>query len=148
LTNDSELNDFKSLFDLVPCVSILCYTNTQSNLTNFLDTLIAPVDGKLNLILNDLPLGKVRLLAKPSSAEYLIVKSSFLDNENSNNLMQILNKALRDAGHIIILEEKNKDISPIYNLLEEFDYGAISSIDIFAKYNLIMGKKLHMWGMD
>jgi hypothetical protein len=62
--------------------------------------------------------------------------------------MQILNKALRDAGHIIILEEKNKDISPIYNLLEEFDYGAISSIDIFAKYNLIMGKKLHMWGMD
>jgi hypothetical protein len=31
-------------------------------------------------------------------------------------------------------------------LLEEFEFRAINDIEIFDDYNLVMAKKMHMWG--
>jgi hypothetical protein len=143
-----ELKEFKSLFDLTPSISILNYTQKSSYITKFLEKLIEPYEGDITVIEGFIPIKKVRMLARVSSCDYAIICNSILEHKEKINFMKTIDKILRDSGYLIILEKKDKKLDDIYNLLEEFDYGAISSIDIFDNYNLIMAKKLHMWGMD
>ncbi len=57
--------------------------------------------------------------------------------------MKMITLSIRDSGYIIVLEEKSKSLDMMYELLEECDFGAISSIDIFENYNLIMDKNMN-----
>ena len=143
-----ELEDFSSLFKLTPSVSILHCTKLQNEITKYLENIVISCDGKVSVIENNPPVKQLQRLAKQSSYDYVILDKTILEYDDKNSFMKVISRSLRDAGYIIILEEKNKSLNIIYSLLEEFDYGAVNSIDIFKKHNLIMGKKLHMWGMD
>jgi hypothetical protein len=143
-----ELEDFSSLFDLTPSISILHYVNIEDEVTRYLISYVASLDGKITTITNLPNIGTTQKLVKSSSYDYIVISQIILQHQNQNSFMKIITKGLRDSGYIIILEEKGKSLDTIYNLLDEFDYGAVSKIDIFKKYELIMAKKLHMWGMD
>ena len=144
---EKNLEDFSSLFDLTPQISILDINNNFHAITNKLEDIVLPHDGVVTTLEN-LPLNQLKIKAKRSSYDYVIISNTFLNQENISTFMKIISVTLRDSGYIIILEDKEKDLDRVYDLLEEFDYGAVSSIDIFTQYNLVMGKKLHMWGMD
>ena len=141
------MREFSSLFDLTPCISILDVNSNFLDISKNLDNIVKPFDGNLTT-LNNINLKELRVKAKRSNYEYVVLSNTFLNQENKQLFMKIISMALRDSGYMIIIEEKQKDLTKIYEMLEELDYGAISSIDIFEKHNLIMGKKLHMWGMD
>ena len=142
-----EIENFTSLFDFTPNISILDLNSGFKDITNILNSLISPFDGIVTTINTDI-LNELKVKIKRSSYDYGIITRMMLDAIDKEILIEIITKGIRDYGYIIILEEKSKNLDDIYMLLEECDYGAISTIDIFENYSLIMGKKLHMWGMD
>ncbi len=142
-----EIEDFSSLFDLTPSIGILDLNNGSSDITTALDNFINPFEGTLTTLRTTI-LNELRVQLKKSNYDYGIICNSILDSSDARILMKMITLSIRDSGYIIILENKSKSLDIIYELLEECDFGAISSIDIFENYNLIMGKKLHMWGMD
>ena len=142
-----EIKDFSSLFDLTPSIAILDYNLEFDKITKSLNNFVIPYDGEVTTI-QTTNSNELRVKLKKSNYDYGVISNILLDQQDKQNFMKFITLSIRDSGYIIILEDKNKDVSVIYELLEEFDYGAISSIDIFDGYHLIMGKKLHMWGMD
>ena len=142
-----ELEEFLYLFDVTPNVSVLDLNIGCNDITKTLNSLVIPFDGTVTTLNTD-SLEELKVKIKRSNYDYGVISNSILNSIDKESLMQIITKGIRDSGHIIILEEKNKNLDDIYYLLEESDYGAISTIDIFEDYNLIMGKKVHMWGMD
>ena len=142
-----ELEEFSSLFDLIPNISILNLNTTNTELSNTLENLVKPLNGNL-LNIQSKDTRELKAKIKRAAYDYGIIYHSILNSENQETLMKLLNIGIRDSGYIIVLEKRGNELDCIYTLLEEFDYGAISSIDIFENYNLIMGKKVHMWGMD
>ncbi|MEA3554924.1 MAG: hypothetical protein U9R39_11090 [Campylobacterota bacterium] len=142
-----SLEDFKSLFSFTPSISILSLNNDTNKINESLNQFVSPYNGNVTSLDTEV-LKILRAKVKRSSYDYAVVHDAILKSEDKNILMKIISSGIRDSGYIIFLEEKDKSFDEIYNLLEEFDYGAVSSIDIFENYNLIIGKKLHMWGMD
>ena len=142
-----ELEEFLCLFDVTPNVSVLDLNIQCDDITKTLNSLVSPFDGTVTTINTNI-LNELKIKIRKSNYDYGVISNSILDSTDNETLMKIITGGIRDSGHIIILEKKDKDLEEIYNLLEEYDYGAISSIDIFEEYSLIMGKKLHMWGMD
>lgn len=145
--SSKEIEDFSSLFDLTPSIAILDYNLNCDEITKALKNFVNPYDGEITTI-QTTNTNELRVKLKKSNYDYGVICNSLVDKEDIQTIMKFITLSIRDSGYIIIVEDKSKDISSIYELLEEFDYGAISSIDIFDKYHLIMGKKLHMWGMD
>ena len=142
-----EIEDFCSLFTLTPNISILDLNVEFKDMTQILNDLVEPVSGTITTI-NTSKLNEIRAKAKRSNYDYGVISNQILQQDDKYLLMKLISMAIRDSGYIVILEQKEKDTSAIYKLLEEFDYGAVSCIDIFSNYSLIIGKKLHMWGMD
>jgi len=142
-----SLDFFKSLFSFTPSISILNLNNGTNKITESLNNFVAPYDGTITSLDTEV-LKELRAKVKRSNYDYAVIHNTILNTEDKNLLMKILTAGIRDAGYIIILEYKDKTLDDIYNLLEEFDYGAVSLLDIFEDYNLIIAKKLHMWGMD
>ena len=142
-----SLDEFSCLFTLAPNIEILNLNNGCDFINQALNTILEPINGNLTTLQTS-NIKELKTKVKRSNYDYGVVSNTLLDSVDSNSLMKIISTGIRDSGYIIILEEKNKSTDHIFTLLEEFDYGAISTIDIFQDYNLIMGKKLHMWGMD
>ena len=143
---NKEQEEFSSLFQLTPSISILGLNIDNQDINTTLTQLLQPYDGILTTIKSN-NLKEIRVKAKRSSYDYAILSNSILNCDNKDILMKIVASAIRDSGYIIILEDRSEDVNFIYELLEEFDFGAISQVDIFKNYYLIIGKKLHMWGM-
>ncbi len=141
-----EIQEFLQVFTITPNIDILDLNNTCPDISKALNDLVEPFDGRIVTITTQI-LNELKIKVKKSSCEYGVISNSILHADDKNTLMKIITAAIRDSGYIVILEEKEKSSEEIYQLLEEFDYGAISSVDIFEKYNLIIGKKMHMWGM-
>ena len=142
---EKQLKDFISLFVLTPYVQILGFDIENSNITQTLNNIARDYQAQISL-LNNNPQIKTKL--KRSSCDYIISCTTNYDIQSYRQIFNMLNLTLRDQGYMIFLTQKDLDHSFLYQLLEEFDYGAISSVDIFEQYDLIIGKKLHMWGMD
>ncbi len=142
-----EIEEFSSLFDLTPKIEILNLNSGCGNITTTLENLVNPFDGKITT-LQTTNTNELKVKIKKATYNYGIICNTLLNSSNKTNLIKIISQGIRDSGYIIILENKDKNLEEIYNLLEEFDYGAVNSIDIFKDYDLIIGKKLHMWGMD
>jgi hypothetical protein len=141
------VDEFATIFSLVPCINILNLNINNKEITDKLNQIVTPFDGKITTIKSNIFKECVRDI-KRSSYDYGVVVDSFINSDNTNNLFKLVATSIRDAGYIIIIEDKEKDLSNIYDLLEKYDFGAISQIDIFKNSNLIIGKKLHMWGMN
>ena len=142
-----ELEEFSFLFDFTPNIAILDLNNGCDSITKSLNDFVYSFDGEITTVKNKI-LNELKVKIKRSNYDYGVICNFILSYEDKKTLMKIITSAIRDSGYIIILEEKNKNLNEIYSLLEEFDFGAVNSIDIFKNYNLIMGKKMHMWGMD
>ncbi len=141
------MQEFASLFYPTPHIPILDINLNLTALSNSLNNIVEPYEGKIATI-NTTLLNKIRVKAKRATYDYGVISNSLLDHEDKHKFMELISLAIRDSGYIIIIEEKNKNTDIIYELLEKFDYGAISSIDIFKDFTIIMGMKVHMWGMD
>ncbi|MEA3228361.1 MAG: hypothetical protein U9P38_04730 [Campylobacterota bacterium] len=160
----SDLKQFLELFNPYPGNSYLEISSGTSETTIALQELLNGVDGSLDLVIysddkSDLkeqfPNSKVQQIddlskpfrAMPRSADIVILKDFFHLHKNQDMIIKTAYTALANTADIIIMEKKGiMDIEATYEMLERLEFRASNLIEVLPEYDLIMAKKMHMWG--
>lgn len=159
-----DLTQFLQLFNPLPGNHYLQVTTIPDETTDALDKILSKVDGELGLVVydeNEIDLKKDFLNTKiqhinsfeqpfraiPRNYDIVVFKDIFNIHKNQKMILKIAYTTLANTADIIIMEKKGvMDIEAIKDLLEEFEFRASNEIDIVDGYDLVMAKKMHMWG--
>ena len=159
-----DLKQFLELFNPYPGNNYLQITDEVDETTDALYELVKSVDGVLNLVLYtsvDIDLSsrfpdaniqyiknlKQPFRALPRTNDIVIFKDIFHKHENQKGILKIAYTTLANAADIIIMQKKEStNVNDILNILEEFEFRSQNQIDVLDEYDLVMAKKLHMWG--
>jgi len=160
----SDLTQFLELFKPLPGNHYLQVTTIPDETTDALYEILNKVDGELSLAIyadqktdysSRFPDAKIQYIdnfkqpfrAIPRNHDIVIFKDFFHLHENQNMVLKIAYTTLANTANIIIMQEKGTmDFEQIKNLLEEFEFRASNEIDVLPEYDLVMAKKMHMWG--
>ncbi len=159
-----DLTQFLELFNPYPGNKYLQVTTEVDATTDALYDLMKGANGEFALALYsqeqkemiqrypDATLQYLTTLTQPFRAlprdyDMVIFKDIFSKHHNPKGILKIAYTTLANAAHIIIMEKKGVlDVDATLQLLEEFEFRSQNSIDILPEYDLLMAKKLHMWG--
>lgn len=144
-----NLDKFRKLFTPLPGNHYLQVCTYEDDITVALTSMMESVDGKLNLaIYNEKNLDFSQpFRARPRDHDIVVLKDVFSQHENQDMLLKISYLTLANTAEIIIMEKKGiMDIEAMKIMLEEFEFRAANDIDIVDGYDLVMAKKMHMWG--
>jgi hypothetical protein len=159
-----KLDQFLELFNPLPGNHYLQVTTKPDATTVALEELIKSVDGEFRLALYTqekpqldatlvdakvqyIPKMNIPYRALPRDNDIVILKDILTEHTNPDLLLKIAYTTLANTADIIIMEAKGKlDIDATKELLEAFEFRAPNYIDILDEYDLIMAKKMHMWG--
>ena len=159
-----DLKQFLELFNPYPGNHYLQITTEVDETTDAFYELMKSVDGELSLVLylqEDLdysqkyPDAKIQYIknfkqpfrALPRTHDIVLFKDVFHKHENQKGILKIAYTTLANAAEIIIMQKKGTmNIEATLNILEEFEFRSQNYIDVLPEYDLVMAKKLHMWG--
>jgi len=159
-----DLKQFLELFNPYPGNNYLQITDYADETTDALYSLMESVDGVLNLVIysvaeNDLqikyPKANIQYIknlkqpfrALPRTNDIVIFKDIFHKHENQKGILKIAYTTLANAAEIVIMQKKDTaNVAEILNILEEYEFRSQNQIDVLDEYDLVMAKKLHMWG--
>ncbi len=159
-----NLDQFLELFNPLPGNHYLQVTTHIDETTFALDSLLQKVGGELSLAIYDhndidlsakLPNAKIQFIknfkqpfrAIPRDNDLVIFKDIFHLHQNQKMILKIAYTTLANTANIIIMEEKGiMDIEATKRLLEEFEFRAPNAIELLEGYDLVIAKKMHMWG--
>ena len=158
-----EYEQFLELFLPQPGYKMLDVTSHADELTRIIERRIQPYDGKLRLAMypgehesweysKTVEPHTVASFSKPFRAlprdnDIVILRDVLNLHEFPERIMKIVYTTLTNTGEVIIISKKGSaDIPALLQMLEDFEFRAPNSIDIFDAYDLVMAKKMHMWG--
>ncbi len=159
-----NLEQFLELFNPLPGNHYLQVTSIIDETTFALNELIKGVEGELRLAIYsekeyelaaELSDAKVQFITKqntpfralPRDNDLVIFKDIFTQHKNPELLLRIAYTTLANTADIIIMQEKGTmDVEATKELLEKFEFRAPNYIDVLPEYDLVMAKKMHMWG--
>ncbi len=159
-----DLKQFLQLFNPYPGNNYLQITTEVDETTDALYELMKSVDGVLNLVIykeEDIDLSskfpdaniqyvknfKQPFRALPRTNDIVVFKDVFHQHENQKGILKIAYATLANTAEVIIMEKKGLlDIEAIKETLEVFEFRAANDIDVLPEYDLVMAKKMHMWG--
>ena len=159
-----ELKQFLELFNPLPGNHYIQITDKIDETTFALQKIIAQVGGEFRLVLytdevidipEELSDTKVQFITNPSHPfralprdnDMVIFKDVLFQHKNPELLLRITYTTLANTANVIIMQEKGMmDITKIKELLEKFEFRAPNEIDILNEFDLVMAKKMHMWG--
>jgi hypothetical protein len=159
-----DLKQFLELFNPYPGNNYLQVTDKVDETTDALYSLMESVDGVLNLVIfseEEIDLStrfpkahiqhikdfKQPFRALPRTNDIVIFKDVFHKHENKKGILKIAYTTLANAAEIVIMQKKETaNVEEILNLLEEHEFRSQNQIDVLNEYDLVMAKKLHMWG--
>ena len=155
------ISRIKELINPLPGYTILHVTSKVDETTSILLEMLGDVGGKLNLaIYGDEtiePVDNMRVQnianyddmfrALPRDNDIVIFHDVFLKHSQQERMLKNAYMTLANAAYIIIIEkEGSMDIQEVKVSLEKNEFRAANEIDIIEGYDLIMAKKMHMWG--
>ncbi len=145
----AKLDQFLQLFNPLPGNHYLQVSTERDDITDALSSILSPLEGSLSVALyNEENLNftqPFRALAR--SNDIVIFKDTFHTHKNQKMILKIAYTSLANTADIIIMEKKGlMNIQAMKEMLEEFEFRAPNEIDIVDGYDLIMAKKMHMWG--
>jgi 3-dehydroquinate synthase class II len=144
-----KLKQFLELFNPLPGNCYLQVSTEKNSISFELEKLIQSVDGKFKLILynnENLDFSKP-LKVRPREHDIVILQNIISKHQNPKAVVRSAYTTLANTADIILLERKDAmSIEDMKNILQEHEFRAINDIDILDNYNLVMGKKMHMWG--
>ena len=159
-----DLTQFLELFNPYPGNQYLQITTFTDETTDALYELMHKADGEFSLALynadtkgleSKYPRAKIQYInsfkqafrALPRTHDIVIFKDIFHLHENQKGILKIAYTTLANAAEIVIMQKKGTmEIEKILDLLEEFEFRSQNYIDVLNEYDLVMAKKLHMWG--
>ncbi|MEA3417879.1 MAG: hypothetical protein U9Q90_00660 [Campylobacterota bacterium] len=165
---EKRIDQLLGIINLYPSIRIMHFSDGSHLLTKKISQLCEENDYEYQLnCTNDIFFQKSALkyadidhikikqinLAQPRYAiqakmyDYLFVTCEIPDKEKLSFLKKTYG-VIKNAGNIIIFVPKG-DRSQIYlwtQLLEENNFVATNTLDIFSEYDVIISKKMHGWG--
>jgi hypothetical protein len=161
-----NLEQFKELFNPLPGNHYIQVTSKVDDTTTTFYELMQSVGGELSLayyheqeeapdLLALYPDAKIQYIpnlvhpfrALPRDHDMVILKDIFTQHHKQELLLNTAYKTLANTAHIIIMEKKGVlDTYATQELLERFEFRAPNTLDIVEGYDIVMGKKMHMWG--
>ena len=159
-----ELEQFLELFNPLPGNHYIQITDTIDATTLALDKIMKEVDGTFHLALytqekpqipKELADAELQIIpnfsnpfrALPRDNDIVILKDILHQHKNPRLLLKIAYTTLANAAHVIIMQKKGTmDIQATKEILERFEFRAPNEIDILDEFDLVMAKKMHMWG--
>lgn len=143
------MKQFKELFNPLPGNHYLQVSTCRDEISEIFEDMMDKVSGEFNLVLfNDKNLNfQQSFRALPRSNDIVLLKNVFSAHENKDMLLKLSYLTLANTAEIIIMEKKGvMDIEAVKAMLEEYEFRAPNDINIVDGYDLIMAKKMHMWG--
>ncbi len=143
------LTKFLELFNPLPGNHYLHVTKEQNNISDALEKLLLPVQGELNVeVMSDDDLKNAKpFKALPRDNDMVIFQDIFSKHKNQSTILKIAYRTLANTAEIIILEKKSVlDIDTIKVMLEEHEFRTPNHLDILEGYDIVVAKKMHMWG--
>jgi len=159
-----DLKQFLELFNPYPGNHYLQITTHTDETTTALSKMMEEVEGEFSLVLynedsvdlhTEFPNAKIQYIknfkqpfrALPRTHDIVVFKDLFHLHENQRGILKIAYSTLANAAHIIIMQKKGTmDFEAMKEMLEEFEFRSANEIDVLPEYDLVMAKKLHMWG--
>ncbi len=85
--------------------------------------------------------------ALPRDNDIVMIRDVFHRHAFRERILKGIYTTLANTGDIIILSKKGSaDVEELKAMLEATEFRASNSIDILEGYDLVMAKKMHMWG--
>ncbi len=156
-----ELKQFLELFNPLPGNRYLEVTTGIDEITLALHKKLLEVNGALKVIhygqknpqsiegLNTETIEgfKQGFRALPRDHDMVIYKNIYARHENQKMLLKMAYTTLANTAHIIIIEPKGSiSVETVKEELERHEYRAPNAIEVLEGYDVIMAKKMHMWG--
>lgn len=158
-----QLAQFLELFNPLPGNCYLEVTTNPNEITTALKSLLESKEGELRValygedqtVLDKLEVEKKQFIegftkpfrALPRDHDCVIFKEIVSLHANPEQLLKTAYTTLANAAHIIIMEKKGSmDTEAMLEMLDRHEFRAPNSIDVLKEYDLVMAKKLHMWG--
>lgn len=161
----SDLKQFKELFNPLPGNHYIQVTTHIDETTTALYELLQSVGGELRIALyrdeevpgiqDKYPAAKIQYIknfvhpfrALPRDNDIVILKDIFHIHHDKDKLLKTTYTTLANTAEMIIMQEKETmDIQSMLDMLQEYEYRAANYIDVLPEYDLVMAKKMHMWG--
>lgn len=159
----SNLEQFKKLFNPLPGNHYLQVTAIVDDISFLFDEMMQGVGGKFNLAVyseNILHVekptnAKIQYIqdfkepfrALPRNHDTVLLKDIFHAHENRKMILKLAYSTLANTANIIIMEKKGvMNVEAVKAMLQEHEFRAPNEIDIVDGYDLVMAKKMHMWG--
>lgn len=152
----------KELINPLPGYTILHVSTHVDEMVTTLVEILLPVDGRLNLALYNVqeqPLlkgdVKVQMIgnfkeifrALPRDNDIVIFHDIFSQHTQKERMLKSAYMTLANAGQIIIIEKKGAIATELLQeYLQKHEFRASNTIELFQDYDLIIAKKMHMWG--
>lgn len=159
----ANLEQFRKLFNPLPGNHYLHVTTEVDEISFLFDEMMQGVGGKFNLAIyseNILHVEKPtnaniqhiqdfnhHFRALPRDHDIVLIKDILYAHQNPKMILKLAYTTLANTANIVIIEKKGvMDIEAVKTMLEEHEFRAPNEIDIIEGYDLIMAKKMHMWG--
>jgi hypothetical protein len=155
---------FKKLFNPLPGNHYLHVTSVVDDVSFLLQEMMQSVGGRFNLAVYGqnsldfalrLPNANIQYIknfkepfrAPPRDHDMVILQDIFHAHENQKMILKLAYLTLANTANIIIMEKKGlMDIEAVKAMLEEYEFRAPNEIEIVEGYDLVIAKKMHMWG--
>lgn len=159
-----DLTQFLELFDPRPGNHYIEVTCSTDAITDALYELMQSVDGELRIALydgvesatqehyRDATIQQIKNFKQPFRAlprdnDMVLFKDILHLHSNPKGILKIAYTTLANNANILILQKKGTIVpEELMQLLEEQEFRCANQIDILQGYDLIVAKKLHMWG--
>lgn len=153
-----------SLLHPTPHMKIMMVTSHLDSLAQVLGDFLAPYKGLIDLSLfpgdhQNLTHGtfhktftikdyKSPAGGVPRDYACIIVQDVLHRHESPHKFLELIYRTLLNASEIIILQKNGSmPLAEVEELLDQVEFRAINAItDLIDGYDVIVGKKMHMWG--
>jgi hypothetical protein len=160
----TNLEQFKKLFNPLPGNHYLHVTTALDDMAFLFENMMQDIGGKFDLVIYDqnnlqadlkLPYTSIQHVkdfkkpfrSLPRDHDIIVLKDIFYAHKNQKMILKLAYLTLANTANIIIIEKKGvMDIEAVKAMLEEYEFRAPNEIDIIDGYDLIIAKKMHMWG--
>jgi len=158
-----KLEQFSTLFNFYPAYKVLDVTTHTDEISQYIFDKLFEVQGRLALVKfpgshqelhgeTDLTLQEIEdfetpFRALPRDNDIVMIRDVVQNYAQLDSLLMMAYRTLANAGELIILTSKDSLMSEtIYEAIDKADFRAVNTIELFDDYELIMAKKMHMWG--
>jgi hypothetical protein len=159
----ANLEQFRKLFNPLPGNHYLHVTTEVDEISFLFDEMMQEVGGKFNLVIysqENLHVEKPTnaniqhiqdfnhpFRALPRDHNIVVMKDILHAHQNHKMILKLAYTTLANTANIVIIEKKGvMDIEAVKTMLEEHEFRSPNEIDIIDGYDLVMAKKMHMWG--